>query len=361
MARVLIIDDSSDMLAMLRMFFERRTPHEVISGKNGKEGLELAYAQQPDLALVDVMMPGMDGYEVVRHLRADPRTENMAIIVLTARGQPVDQQAALDAGADMHLPKPVNMQVLSESVESLLEQRKSSTAHRSILLPVMSLKGGIGATTIAVNLAALLQQVAQTVLWDLSPTSGHVAMLTGLQPKTHWGHFLREPEKGISSLLRQHRSGLQVLCAPAIPMSFGWFTEEQINTVTQALLATASYVVVDMPPLLDPVLTPLLSEAEKLLLLTGDDPPSIQTTLATLQALQEIQEKTTLIHNVPDPGRHISGQTLTTTLRVPLFGEIPYDSNQELALGKGVPLALAKADSPLVMALKGMLQRLLKP
>ena len=359
MARVLIIDDSADMLAMLRMFFERRTAHEVLAAKNGREGLDLAFDERPQVALVDVMMPGIDGYEVVRRLRADASTKNMVIIILTARGQTVDQQAALQAGADMHLAKPVNMQSLSEAVDTLLAQRQQASLQKKMVLPVLSLKGGLGTTTVAVNMAALLQQVAPTLLWDLAPTSGHGALFMGLEPKTHWGLYLRDPQKGIASLVRQHRSGLQILCAPPIPSASAWFTEEQMHSVMQSMLTLASYVVIDMPPMLSPSLTPLVTAAEKILLLTGDDPPSIQTTLATLQALNSVQEKTMVIHNIRDAGRRSRGPSLSNTLRVPIQGEIPYDPNQELALGRGIPLALAKSDSPLVVALMGVVQRLL--
>lgn len=359
MARVLIIDDSSDMLAMLRMFFERRTPHEVLLSKNGREGLDLAFEQRPDLALVDVMMPGVDGYEVVRQLRADPRTEKMGIIILTARGQSVDQQAALQAGADIHLPKPVNMQTLSESVEALLSARKQASARKPMVLPVFSLKGGLGVTTVAVNLAALLHQIAPTVLWDLSPVSGHGALFVGVQPKTHWGLYLGAPQKGIEPLLRQHRSGLQVFCAPPIPGASMWFDNAQIATVTQGLLALATYVVVDMPSTLDRAMMSLLDDAEKILLLAGDDPPSIQTTLATFQALKTMQEKVLVIHNTRMPGRRTDTATLQAAMRVPIFASLPYDPNQELALGRGVPLALAKPDSPLITGLKSIAQRLL--
>jgi pilus assembly protein CpaE len=361
MARVLIIDDSGEMLSMLRMFFERHTAHKVLVAEEGKEGLNLAYDQRPDLAIIDVMMPRMDGYEVVRRLRADSRTDKMGIIVLTARGQRVDQQAAIQAGADLHLHKPVNIHSLSAHVDRLLAQRRQAKLRQSMVLPVISLKGGLGTTTIAVNLAVLLQQVAPTILWDLAPTSGHGALCMGLEPKSHWGLYLRDTQKSLPSLLRQHRSGLQVLCAPPIPAASPWFTEGQIYTLLQAMLDVSSYVVIDMPPMLDAALVPIFTAAERILLLTGDDPPSIQTTLATLQALHGVQEKTLVIHNVRDAGRHTRNPSLAATLRVPVEGEIPYDPNQVLALGKGVPLALAKGDSPLVVSLKRVVQQLLTP
>ncbi|MBN2391064.1 MAG: response regulator, partial [Anaerolineae bacterium] len=73
MSRILIIDDNYDMLSMLKMILERQGKHEVIACTSGQEGLEAAFKELPDVALVDVMMPGMSGYDVVKRLRADPR------------------------------------------------------------------------------------------------------------------------------------------------------------------------------------------------------------------------------------------------------------------------------------------------
>ncbi|MCD6285716.1 MAG: response regulator [Anaerolineae bacterium] len=357
MARVLIIDDSPDMLAMLRTFFKRRTSHEVMLATNGKNGLAIATENAPNLALVDVMMPGMDGYEVVRRLRADPKTRTMGIIILTARGQSVDQQAALQAGADMHLPKPVDMEVLADAVETVL--LKARPAGKGIILPVIGLRGGTGVTTVAVNLAALLQQVGPTVLWDLSPASGHAALFLGLQPKTHWGIYLRDPAQPVEPLIMHHRSGLRVLCAPPIPGLFGWFSDGRAAALLKSLSADAQFVVIDMPSTFDAAVGPILSAAEKVLVITGADPPAIQTTLATLQILKRWNVEVVLARNAARSGRHLETRALEQAMRVTIHVDLPYDPNQSLALGKGVLLALAKPDSPLIAALKPTAQQLL--
>ncbi|OQY30248.1 MAG: hypothetical protein B6243_10665 [Anaerolineaceae bacterium 4572_5.2] len=94
MASILVIDDNYDMLEMLRIALSHRGGHRVSLCANGEDGLKLAKSERPDLAIVDVMMPDISGYEVVRQLRSEPKTEDMSIIILTARGQPVDKIAA---------------------------------------------------------------------------------------------------------------------------------------------------------------------------------------------------------------------------------------------------------------------------
>lgn len=358
MARILVVDDSPDMLAMLRQYFERRTEHEVIEATSGEEALALAFERPPDLALVDIMMPSMDGYEVVRRLRAHPPTRKIGIIVLTARGQPVDETAAYQAGADMHMPKPVSIDALTHTIAALLARAKDQEQGRTVL-PVLSLRGGVGVTTLAVNLAVLLQQVGPTVLWDMSPSSGHAALFLGLQPRTHWGFYLRDSSQPVSSLVREHRSGLQLLAAPPIPAMFGWFDAGGVEGILDALGETARFIVIDMPSVLDPALDPIIEVAQKLLLVAGDDPPAIQTTLATLQALQKWQTEVIVAHNASRPGKAPDVGTLERAMRVTIHCDIPYDPNQRLTLTKGAPLAMARPESPVVSQLKRAAQLLL--
>lgn len=358
MARILIIDDNADMLTMLRMFFERRTDHEVTLCLSGKDGLTEAFDAPPDIAVVDVMMPGMDGYEVVKRLRKDNRTKKIGIIILTARGQPVDKEAALKAGADAHLAKPVDTEALTDMINKLLAPKEP--VRKCMVLPVLSLKGGVGVTTIATNMAALLQQVAPTILWDLSPNSGHAALFLGQQPKTHWGFLLQDSPKSIMPLLQQHKSGLRVLCAPPIPPITEHFSDQQLTTTLEALMENATFVVVDMPSCLDQTTQVILTKAHRIMLVTGDDPPSIQTTLASLQALRSWQEWMMLLHNTTHPDRHTDEATLQRMLRTPLQASLPYDTNQSLALRRGLPLGLAKPDSPFIVALKSLIQKVLR-
>ncbi|MDF1514032.1 MAG: response regulator, partial [Anaerolineae bacterium] len=121
MARILIVDDNHDMLTMLQMLLERRGNHDITTANSGAAGLKMAFANKPDIMIVDIMMPGMNGYDVVNNIRNDSRTQKLPIIILTARGQPVDKNAALAAGANIHMSKPVDIQELLKTIDNLLE------------------------------------------------------------------------------------------------------------------------------------------------------------------------------------------------------------------------------------------------
>src|SRR5262249_12348991 len=119
MARILLIDDDASLLQMVRLMLEREG-HQVLLAEGGEEGLTIAREQAPDLAIVDLMMPGISGYGVTRALRTDPHTAAMPVLILTARGQSMDRQMALDAGANSHLANPVTPKDLIGRVTEVL-------------------------------------------------------------------------------------------------------------------------------------------------------------------------------------------------------------------------------------------------
>jgi DNA-binding response OmpR family regulator len=92
----------------------------VLQARDGQEALDLARTSRPDLAVLDVMMPKIDGFEVTRRLRADDSTTRMPIILLTARTQEADVQRGFDAGADDYIRKPFSPQELRARVQAIL-------------------------------------------------------------------------------------------------------------------------------------------------------------------------------------------------------------------------------------------------
>jgi DNA-binding response OmpR family regulator len=102
---LLIADDDEDILELLGFRLER-AGYEIVRARNGEEALRLALEHTPALALLDVTMPGLDGYEVTRRLRTELRTSAMPVILLTARAQASDISRGMAAGADDYIKKP---------------------------------------------------------------------------------------------------------------------------------------------------------------------------------------------------------------------------------------------------------------
>jgi DNA-binding response OmpR family regulator len=116
---VLVADDDPDILALVRFRLER-DGYEVLSAPDGETALDLALARTPDLAVLDVMMPRLDGYEVTRRLREHGPTTTIPIILLTARVQEPDLERGFEAGADDYVTKPFSPQALGERVQAAL-------------------------------------------------------------------------------------------------------------------------------------------------------------------------------------------------------------------------------------------------
>jgi DNA-binding response OmpR family regulator len=116
---VLVADDDPDILALVRFRLER-DGFEVLSAPDGETALDLAMARTPDLAVLDVMMPRLDGYEVTRRLREHGPTTTIPIILLTARVQEPDLERGFEAGADDYVTKPFSPQALGQRVQAAL-------------------------------------------------------------------------------------------------------------------------------------------------------------------------------------------------------------------------------------------------
>jgi DNA-binding response OmpR family regulator len=119
---VLAADDDEDVLELIAFRLER-SGYTVIVARDGEEALALARRKRPDLAVLDVMMPKLDGFELTRRLRADEATSRMPIILLTARAQDADVQRGFDVGADDYLRKPFSPQELRARVQAILGRR----------------------------------------------------------------------------------------------------------------------------------------------------------------------------------------------------------------------------------------------
>ena len=110
---LLIVDDEPTNIELIQeLVAEATLPVRVLTAGNGHEALARAREAGPDLILLDLKMPGMDGWEVVRRLKADPATARIHIVALTAQSMPGDREAALSAGCDEYMSKPVDLHAL---------------------------------------------------------------------------------------------------------------------------------------------------------------------------------------------------------------------------------------------------------
>jgi CheY-like chemotaxis protein len=117
--RILIIEDDRDNMDLMRFMMERQG-YEVLEAYDGREGLEMARTMLPHLALVDLAMPEVDGWTVIRELKRDPATRQIKIVVVTVRSLVEDRLRAQEAGCDAFITKPMSMAQLAVVVSQFL-------------------------------------------------------------------------------------------------------------------------------------------------------------------------------------------------------------------------------------------------
>ncbi|MGD8865227.1 MAG: response regulator, partial [Anaerolineales bacterium] len=157
--KVLIIDDDVDTLKLVGLMLERQG-YEIAVASNGTIGLEKAEDLKPELILLDVMMPDLDGYEVTKRLRSDPSLAHIPIIMFTAKTMVDDKVAGFEAGVDDYLTKPTHPAELTAHVKAVLQrsaQARSAPEAKAQIVAFLGTRSGIGTTTLALNSAIILQ------------------------------------------------------------------------------------------------------------------------------------------------------------------------------------------------------------
>lgn len=117
--RVLLAEDEPNIVESLTFLLER-AGLEVAVTTDGRQALDAVLSNTPDLLILDVMLPELSGYEVLRHLRSDRRGESLPVLMLTAKGQRADRETALECGADMFITKPFSNSEIVAAVKDLL-------------------------------------------------------------------------------------------------------------------------------------------------------------------------------------------------------------------------------------------------
>lgn len=122
--RVVYIEDEPEMIDLVRLILNRRG-YEIIGANGGREGLDMVRQQTPDLVLLDLMMPDMDGWDVYQQMKADERTQNIPVIVVTAKAQSIDKVLGLHiAKVDDYISKPFSPQELVDSIEKVMAKNQ---------------------------------------------------------------------------------------------------------------------------------------------------------------------------------------------------------------------------------------------
>jgi two-component system, OmpR family, alkaline phosphatase synthesis response regulator PhoP len=127
MAKKILIIEDDPAISRLVDYSLRHEGYEVITATNGLEGIRKAHKEAPDLVILDVMLPGMDGFEICHRLRSEPDTAQLLILMFSAKAQEIDKNTGLKVGADDYLPKPAAPAEIVNRVAKLLAKKGSSS------------------------------------------------------------------------------------------------------------------------------------------------------------------------------------------------------------------------------------------
>jgi len=274
--KILVVDDDIDTLKLVGLMLERQG-YEISVASNGHLGLSKAAAEKPDLILLDVMMPDIDGYEVTRRLRGDPGLAHIPIIMFTAKSMVDDKVAGFEAGVDDYLTKPTHPAELTAHVKAVLArsaQTRAAPSDKANTIAILGTKGGLGTSTIALNIGISLQTRGQDViLAELNPGRGSLGLDLGITNPGGLSHLLSRSLKDIhlrsvEGELLSHKSGLRLLLASHIAKEAALEQAvPQMEALIGNLAVMCTTLLIEFGSGPRPYVKPLLQHIDRLLLI----------------------------------------------------------------------------------------------
>ena len=312
--KILIIDDDLDTLRLVGLMLQKQG-YSIMAASSGQQGLDMAFENPPDLVLLDVMMPGMDGYEVAQKLRETPLTANIPILMFTAKSQLDDKVTGFEAGADDYLTKPTHPSELQAHVKALLARSAkvkinpptSPVEQAGYLIGVLAARGGLGVTSVSANLAVSLQKNLDTsvTLAEFRPGQGTLAYDLNLTKTTGLVELLKMPQPNqitrneVKERLLYHPSGVDILVASPQPKDGILQGKiEHFEAILSRLRVMSKFIVVDLGCGLRPDTQKLVPVFSELIVVVEPFEQSIHHSRALIDDLVALGVDKSRIHAV---------------------------------------------------------------
>ncbi len=357
--KVLIIDDDIDTLKLVGLMLERQG-YEIAVASNGTIGLSKAAEELPELILLDVMMPDLDGYEVTKRLRENPSLAHIPIIMFTAKTMVDDKVAGFEAGVDDYLTKPTHPAELTAHVKAVLArsaQSRTAPEAKAQIVAFIGARSGSGTTTLALNFGILLhEQGYEIIVAELNPGHGSMGLELNLQEPAGLSNLLSRALKDIhlrsvEGELVDHASGIRLLLSSFHPRE----TEleqavPQMEAVINSLSSMCNVLVIDLGAGIKPYTKPLLQIADRILLVVEPVYPSDAIGRALLQDLETSginHRKINLaLVNKVRTSLQIPWRQVETDLGIELAGIVsPASEQAHQASQNGSPLVISQPDA----------------
>ncbi len=360
-AKILVVDDDPNVQRLLQ-YTLKQEGYEVVSAVDGAEGFRLWASELPDLILLDVMLPKLDGYQVAQKIRAEEgEGSHIPIIMLTAEREVEQKVRGLRAGADDYLIKPFHPAELLARIKSLLARfaPKELMLARPPLGRVLAFygaKGGVGTTTIAINAAiALHRELGRKVILidgNLQFGDHRVFLDLGLDRKSIVD-VVTAPSMDqdlIKQVLVKHDSGIDLLLAPPTPETAELVTTDHLPVILDHLRDLYDYILVDIDKRLDDINLGILESAETVFVVMTADLSCLKNVRLVLETIGHLgfADRVQLVLNRSNAFTGISVKNAEGALRKPIEHQIVNEYRGAIsALNSGAPFMFTKSDSAL--------------
>ncbi len=386
--RLLLVDDIPETRENLRklLFFE--SDIEVVgAATNGEEGIQMAVELQPDIVLMDINMPGVDGITASERISLQvPFTQ---IIMMSVQGEADYLRRSMLAGAREFLIKPFSSDELVSSIRRVYQLGASRrqampvatkvTTGKGVAEPlprkigrvvsVFSAKGGVGCSTIAVNLAIALQQnvAIKVAVLDTSLQFGDVGVLLNLYASRTIADLASNvdelDDELIADVFIAHSSGIKAMLAPPRPEVADTVTPSLVSEVLRRLKTMFDVVIVDTGSMLDDVVLNVLDLSDKIIVVTTPEIPAIKDAklfFEVTEALEYERERIMFVLNKADKRINIRAEDIEANIKYAIHGQLPLDERTvTTAVNQGVPYVLGSKNSPLAQATVQLGKRLM--
>lgn len=372
--KVLIIDDDVDTLKLVGLMLERQG-YEISVASNGTIGLAKAAEDKPELILLDVMMPDLDGYEVTKRLRSNPALAHIPIIMFTAKTMVDDKVAGFEAGVDDYLTKPTHPAELTAHVKAVLARSAQAVAApeaNAQIIGFLGSRSGIGTTTLALNSGvAILDEGYDVIIAEINPGHGSMGLELDIQDPSGLSNVLSRSLKDIhlrsvDAEIVNHSSGVRLLLSSFHPRE----TEleqavPQIEAVVSNLASMCDLLILDLGAGVKPYTKPILQQCDRIILVVEPVYPSDAMGRALLQELETSGINTSKIGlaliNRVGTSLQVPWRQVESDLGIELAGIVsPAPEQAHQAAQAGSPLVDSSADSLVSEQIRKLAESLLK-
>jgi MinD-like ATPase involved in chromosome partitioning or flagellar assembly/CheY-like chemotaxis protein len=352
--------------------------YEVTVSPSGKEGLIAAWRDQPDVIVLELELPDLDGLEVVKRLRKESRTERKTIIAMTQRSKPEETLAGLDVGLDYYVVKQADavevlLRLMARAAQPEVVHHGEPERPLGTLIPFVSAKGGVGTTSVCLNVACHIARAdteKSVVVVDLVLPIGNVAQITGVKTQTDIVSLTElEPMELSTQLLQRELPiapswGFTVVPGCKDPAQAARLQAQRLGPAIQTLRAAYDTVIIDVGRNLSRLAMLVLSQASSVAVVMSPDPTSAANTRAMLQYMQHeaiLAERIFVISNRALGVEDLTGPPLEAIVGRPVDRGIPnLGKNFNLANNLHAPLHLRFPEDAAVDALRDIANGLIE-